>query len=370
MTEGTPAAALVNIREFEAAAQLRLPPTYHDYFAGGSQDERTVAANEAAFASVNLVPRVLRGAQPPDLATSLLGTSTSMPVLMAPTAFHRLADPEAELATVRAAAAAGVIMIAAMLSTVAVEDVAAAARAAEPDEPPRLWFQLYPQPDMEFTRALVQRAEQAGCTALVLTVDSPALGRHERNDRNDFHDLPPGIVCENLRGLGGSDSGSVRRVTLSPELSWQHIQQLRGMTRLPIVLKGVQHPADANLAAEHGVDGILLSNHGGRQLDGAPATLSQLPLVAAAVAGRIPVLLDGGVRRGTDVVKALALGADAVALGRPIVWGLAAAGEAGVARVLELMRVELDNALTLCGCGTPKEASRDLVQLRSETPLW
>ena len=359
---------LFNIREFEEAARGRLDPVHHDYFAGGAQDEHTVRANESAFAAINLVPRILRGAEPPALPVGLLGCDSSMPVFMAPTAFHKLAHPEAELATARAAARADVIMTVAMLSTVAVEKIAAAARGVLGEAEPKLWFQLYPQPDQEFTRALVQRAESAGCRALVVTVDSAALGRHERNDRNDFHQLPDDIQCENLRGLGGSDSGNVRRVTLSPEISWRHIELLRGMTRLPIVLKGVLHPADATLAVEHGADAIIVSNHGGRQLDTTPATIARLPVLADAVSGRIPVLLDGGVRRGTDVVKALALGADAVALGRPIVWGLAAGGEDGVAKVLELMRFELDNALTLCGVSSPKEITRDLVLLPGEAP--
>jgi isopentenyl diphosphate isomerase/L-lactate dehydrogenase-like FMN-dependent dehydrogenase/thioredoxin reductase len=357
---------LVNVREFEQAARERLDPVHHDYFAGGAQDERTVAANESAFASINLVPRILRGAGPPALGVTLLGCESSMPVLMAPTAFHRLAHPQAELATVRAAARADVIMTVAMLSTVAVARIAEEARGVLGDTDPKLWFQLYPQPDQEFTRALVRRAEAAGCRALVVTADSAALGRHERNDRNDFHQLPAGIRCENLRGLGGSDSGDVRRVTLSPEISWRHLESLREMTRLPIVLKGVLHPADARLAVEHGMDAIVVSNHGGRQLDTTPASIAQLPALADAVTGRIPILLDGGVRRGTDVVKALALGADAVAVGRPIVWGLAAGGEDGVTTVLDLIRSELDNALTLCGVSTPKEISRDLVRLPAE----
>ncbi|GAA4545694.1 alpha-hydroxy acid oxidase [Amycolatopsis samaneae] len=351
------------IREFERAARDRLDPVHHDYFAGGAQDEHTVRANESAFAAINLVPRVLRGAEPPSLEVNLLGCSATMPVLLAPTAFHRLAHPEAELATARAAAAAGVIMTVAMLSTVAVERIAEEARAVLGGADPGLWFQLYPQPDEELTRALVRRAESAGCRALVVTVDSAALGRHERNDRNDFHQLPDHVQCENLRGLGGSDSGDVRRVTLSPEISWRHIEKLREMTRMPIVLKGVLHPADARLAVEGGVDAIFVSNHGGRQLDTTPASITQLPLLAEEVGGRVPLLLDGGVRRGTDVVKALALGADAVALGRPIVWGLAADGADGVAKVLGLMRSELDNALALCGVATPKEITRDLVSL-------
>jgi 4-hydroxymandelate oxidase len=351
----------VNVREFEAAARGALDPVHYDYFAGGAQDEVTVAANERSFRGITLVPRILRGANPPRLDTSLLGSDMAMPILLAPTAFHRLAHPEAERATARAAAAAGVVMISAMLSTVAIEDIAAAARKTASEREPGLWFQLYIQPDLGFTEAIVQRAVMAGCQALVVSVDSPALGRHERNDRNDFHDLPQGLRCENLRELRGGEPGSVRQVVLSPAISWRHIDRLRQITDLPIVLKGVLHPLDAREAVERGVDGLIVSNHGGRQLDTVPATIDQLPIIADAVEGRVPLLLDGGVRRGTDVVKSLALGADAVAVGRPIIWGLAAAGEEGVARVLALLRNELENALLLCGCDSPQAVGRELI---------
>ncbi len=339
---------LVNLRDFEAAARACLDPVYYDYFASGAQDETTVAANEAAFRSRTLIPRVLRGCPPPRLETGVLGQPAAMPVLIAPTAFHRLACPDAEVATGRAAAAADVIMIAAMLSTVTIEEIAATGA--------KLWFQLYIQPDLAFTESLVRRAEAAGCRALVVTVDSPALGRNERGDRNDFHDLPPGVYCANM-----GPAGHVRQVVLSPTISWWHVDWLRETTSLPILLKGVLHPADAKLAVEHGVDGLIVSNHGGRQLDATPASLDRLAPIAEAVGGRVPLLLDGGVRRGTDVAKAMALGARAVAIGRPVLWGLAVAGEAGARRVLELLRVELTNALTLLGVGAPAELTRDQV---------
>jgi 4-hydroxymandelate oxidase len=339
---------LVNLRDFEAAARTCLDPVYYDYFASGAQDETTVAANEAAFRSRTLIPRVLRGCPPPRLETSVLGQTAAMPVLIAPTAFHRLACPDAEVATGRAAAAADVIMIAAMLSTVTIEEIATTGA--------KLWFQLYIQPDLAFTESLVRRAETAGCRALVVTVDSPTLGRNERGDRNNFHDLPPGVYCANMGA-----AGHVRQVVLSPAISWRHVDWLRETTSLPILLKGVLHPADAELAVEHGVDGLIVSNHGGRQLDATPASLDRLAPIAETVGGRIPLLLDGGVRRGTDVAKAMALGALAVAIGRPVLWGLAVAGEAGVRRVLELLRVELANALTLLGVGAPAELTRDQV---------
>ena len=342
----------VNLRDFEVEAALRLDPVYFDYFASGAQDEVTVAANEAAFRSRTLIPRVLRGCREPRLDTVVFGRSMDMPVLLAPTAFHRLAHAEGELATARAAARAGVTMIAAMLSTVTLEDIAKTGAS--------LWFQLYFQPDLELTESLVRRAEKVGCRAIVITVDSPALGRNERGDRNGFHALPPGITCPNLADRDGG-VGDVRSVVLSPEISWWHIDWLRETTALPIVLKGVLHPTDARIALQHGIDGLIVSNHGGRQLDTTPATLDRLAVVVDAVEGAIPVLVDGGVRRGTDIAKAMALGAAAVAIGRPALWGLAVGGQEGVEQVLGLLRKELVNALTLLGSESPGHLTRDQV---------
>jgi 4-hydroxymandelate oxidase len=254
-------------------------------------------------------------------------------------------------------------MIASMASTVAVGEVAAAARAAAPpDREPALWFQLYLQPDLDDTAALIARATAAGCRALVVTVDSPVFGVNERNRRNQFYDLPADMACENMRNLRGDEPETVRQIAMSPELSWDHVDWLREHTDLPILLKGVMHPEDARIAVSHGVDGLLLSNHGGRQLDTVPATIDLLPEFVAAVEGRVPVLLDGGIRRGTDVVKALALGAAAVGVGRPIVWGLAAAGEQGAAQVLELLREELDHTVALCGARDLADLTPDLVR--------
>ncbi|QXJ26324.1 alpha-hydroxy-acid oxidizing protein [Actinomadura graeca] len=338
-------------RDFEAAARARLDPAHYDYFAGGAGGEATLRANEAAFGRLALLPRVLRGAGAARTGVTLLGRPAGMPVLVAPTAFHRLADPEGERATARAAAATGTIMIVSMAATVAVGDVAAAAPGAV------LWFQLYVQPDMRFTETIVRRAEAAGCAALVVTVDSPARGVRERELRHGFDDLPDGLNCENLR-----DGTRVRPIVMSPEIGWGHIARLRGMTDLPIVLKGVLNPADVRPALDHGAAALMVSNHGGRQLDSLPATADMLPEIVAAAGGAVPVLLDGGVRRGTDVVKALALGAAAVAVGRPVLWGLAADGERGAARVLGLLRAEVADALTLCGCASAADVGPDLVR--------
>jgi 4-hydroxymandelate oxidase len=270
-------------------------------------------------------------------------------VLIAPTAFHRLAHPDGEVATARAAAATGTIMIASMASTIAIEDVAATGAS--------LWFQLYLQPDRAFTSAVVKRAEAAGCRALVVTVDSPVYGRHPRDLRNGFTDLPPDLTCENMRDT----DGSVRDIEFTDGLRWADLDWLRSVTSLPIVVKGVLHPADALLAVEHGAAAIIVSNHGGRQLDTAVTTVEALPAIADAVAGRVPLVLDGGVRRGTDVVKACALGAAAVAVGRPVVWGLALDGADGVGWVLSTLRDELDRALALCGVASVDALTSDLV---------
>ncbi|SEB33911.1 4-hydroxymandelate oxidase [Amycolatopsis tolypomycina] len=352
------------VAEFEATARERLDPAHYDYFAGGAQEEITLRENEEAYKRLRLIPRVLRGSDKRDLSVELLGTPSSMPILVAPTAFHRLAHPDGELATARAAARAGTIMIVSMASTTAIEDIAAAAREVTPD--PGLWFQLYLQPDLEFTEAIVRRAENAGVKAFVVTVDSPVLGRRERDDRNAFHDLPAGLFVENLRNIGENRSGGntshVREIVMSAGLNWDHIAWLRSKTKLPVLIKGVLHAEDARLAVHHGVAGVVVSNHGGRQLDTVPATIDVLPEIAAAVGGAVPVLLDGGIRRGTDVVKALALGADAVGVGRPVVWGLAAGGREGVSAVLDLLRADFDQALALCGGRHPADLTPDQVR--------
>jgi len=351
----------LSLHSLEHQARRCLPPEVYDFYAGGAEDEVTLRANETAFARIGLLPRVLRGCGQPDLGVSLLGRRVSMPVLVAPTAFHRLADPDGERAVARACAQAGIIMIVAMASTVAIEEVAAAARAAAPDAPPP-WFQLYIQPDLEFTAGIVERAQAAGCAALVVSVDSAAFGRRERDVRNGFLDLPAGLYCENMREPGiGAEPGRPRSIVFWPELSWSHLAWLRNITTLPIVLKGITHPEDARLAIEHGASALIVSNHGGRQLDTVAPSVELLPAIAEAVAGRVPVLLDGGVRRGSDIVKALALGACTVALGRPVLWALAAAGEQGVKDALELLRAELARALALCGCASSRDVRRDLI---------
>ncbi|MEU4527760.1 alpha-hydroxy acid oxidase [Micromonospora ureilytica] len=329
-----------------------MDPVHQDFFEGGAGRERTLAANERAFERRWIVPRVLRATGERDLRVTVAGTSLAAPVLVAPTAFHRLAHPDGEAATARGAAAAGTTMVVSMAATQPVEEIAAAGGT--------LWFQLYPQPDLDFTEYVVKRAESAGCRALVVTVDSPVFGRRERDLRNGFTDLPSGYACENMRDA----TGRVRSIAMDATAGWERIAWLRGVTGLPILLKGILHPADARLAVEHGAAGVIVSNHGGRQLDGAIPTLDALPAVVAAVDGRIPLLLDGGVRCGTDVVIALALGAGAVLVGRPVVRALATGGAVGVQEALERLTTELDQALALAGARRPADLTPDQVATR------
>lgn len=345
----------------DRARQL-LDPVHYDYFAGGAGDEVAMGENERAFRRLALLPRVLCGNDTRDTAVTLLGDRVAGPVIVSPTAFHRLAHPVGERATARATAAAGTVLIASMASTMPIAEITAAARDVRPDAV--VWFQLYLQPDHAVTTELVHRAEKAGCTALVVTVDSPVFGRRERDERNGFLDLPPGLAAENMRDLPGSPPGGTLDIAMSSALTWQDIRRLREATALPVVLKGILHPADARLAVAEGADAVMVSNHGGRQLDATPATIDALPGIVEAVAGRVPVLLDGGVRRGSDAAVALALGAAAVGVGRPVLWGLAAEGETGVRQVLDALGAELDHALALCGARRPGGLTRDQVVAR------
>jgi 4-hydroxymandelate oxidase len=353
---------ILNLHELEQLAQTRLPKLVWDYYASGSDDERCVRRNREAFERVALHYRVLVDVARRELATTVLGHRIALPIGVAPMAFHRLAHADGELGSVRAAGDAGTVFVLATMSNTAVEDVVAAASGP-------VWFQLYIYRDRAATEALVRRVEAAGCRALVLTVDAPLIGRRERDVRNRFA-LPPGLVMANLHAAGYAelmpaegDSALTSYVAdlLDPGLSWDTVDWLRSITKLPVVLKGIVRADDAVRAAEHGAAGIVVSNHGGRQLDAAPATLDVLPRIADAVAGRAEVFLDGGVRRGTDVVKALALGARAVFVGRPILWGLATDGRAGAAAVLHMLRREVDLALALCGCPSVGALTRDLV---------
>ena len=352
-------ATLLTIGDLEQAAAAALSPMALRYYRSGADAEHTLLENQAAFARWVLYYRVLCDVSTRDLATTVLGTRVAAPILIAPTAYHRLAHPDGEIGTARAAAAAGLIYVMSTLATTTIEDIAAATPGA-----PR-WFQLYVHKDAGLTRALVARAAAAGHSAIVVTVDTPLLGRRIGDERHGFA-LPDGLSMVNLLGDATPRSGSALAAYVAerhePALTWKHIEALRASTALPIVLKGIVRADDARRAADVGVGAIIVSNHGGRQLDHAPATIDALPAVAEAVAGRCEVLMDGGVRWGTDIVKALALGARAVLLGRPILWGLAAGGQPGVTRALDILTTELSRAMALAGCATIHDITRDLVR--------
>jgi 4-hydroxymandelate oxidase len=348
--EGTP----INVWDYERLAEEKLDSAAFGYFAGGAADEHTLKDNLAAFARWRLRPRVLVDVGSVTTETTVLGTEVSLPVLVAPIAFQRMAHPDGETATARAAAAVGTIMC---LSTFATASLAEVAEAAPEGS---RWFQLYWHPDRGVTKALLDQAAEAGFSAVVLTVDLPVLGRRERDLRSSFELAPDygmAVFTSALGELPGATPATMG-LLVDPGLTWRDVEWLRSATRLPVLAKGVLSAEDAELACEHGCDGVVVSNHGGRQLDRVPAALDVLPEVVAAVDGRAEVLMDSGIRRGTDVVTALALGARAVLVGRPVVWGLAASGEEGVRHVLELLRDEVALALALLGCTSPDALER------------
>lgn len=346
---------LVGLQE---QARLVLAPSAFDYYAGGSDDECTLAESVQAWSRLRLRPHVLNDVANPQAATTVLGQPVSMPVLVAPMAYQRMATDEGEAATARAAARAGTTMIVSTLATVSLEDVAAAQPRAS------RWFQLYVHKDRGWTAELVRRAVAAGYDAIMLTVDLPVLGYRRRDERNAFS-LPDGLQMANVGtstpASDGSGLGAYASSALDPSLVPADIEWLRDLAGLPVVVKGVLRGDDALRCVEHGAAAVAVSTHGGRQLDTAIATTDALPEVVQAVGDRAEVYVDGGVRRGTDVVKALALGARAVLLGRPILWGLSVGGEQGALEVLEVMRAELVRAMALCGTPTLNDITPDLL---------
>ena len=344
MTEQPP----VCLADFETQARRVLRPEVWDFVDGGSGDETTRAQNLRSFERFALRPSVLVDVSRCEMGLDLLGVPSPVPFAIAPMAFHTLMTPEGELATVRAAGRVGAITVVSVLAGLPLPEIAAAARSP-------LWFQTYWLRDRGALVDLVRQAEALGFRALVLTVDLPRMGRRRRDLRNGFA-LPAGVVAPNLpaEGLGRAVAGSSAAVrhtdtVFDPGVTWDDVAWLRTTTSLPLVLKGVLTAADARRAVDVGADAVVVSNHGGRQLDGVLPALAALPEIVDAVADRSVVLMDGGVRSGTDVLKALALGARAVLVGRPVLWGLATAGEAGAAAVLSILRDELDNAMALAG---------------------
>ncbi|NEO99886.1 MAG: alpha-hydroxy-acid oxidizing protein [Symploca sp. SIO2E9] len=372
----------INLFEYESIAPQHLSQMALDYYASGAWDEVTLKDNRTSYEHFKLRPRMLVDVSDRDLSTQILGQSLSMPILIAPMAFQCLAHPEGELATAKAAAQLGTAMVLSTMSTKSLEEVALTSKNCQQESfrnqggigekslvSHPLWFQLYVHRERALTRTLIERAEAAGFTALCLTVDAPVLGRRERDSRNQFT-LPPGMELANLATMadleipktaGESGLFTYFAQQLDPGLTWKDLEWLQSLTTLPVVVKGILRGDDALRAVESGAKAVIVSNHGGRQLDGAIATIEALAEIVAAVGDQAEVLVDGGIRRGTDVLKALALGAKAVLVGRPILWGLAVGGSVGAQHILELLRDELGVAMALSGCAKIEDIDDSLV---------
>ena len=371
-----------NVEAMRLLARAVLPPPVFDFADGGAEKECTLRRNEAAFDEVELLPRPLPGASERDLSVSLFGKELSLPVMIGPAGLAGLFWPDGERCLARAAGRAGTGFCLSHGSVAPLEDVAACGTS------PR-WMQIFIYRDRAFTRELAERAAKSGYDALVLTIDNQLLGNRERDIRNGFA-IPPRFGVSGLAGMAFKAEwlwrmrGEIRRITfgnyvrpnetadiktlagrmaslLDPSMSWADVDELRRVWAGPLFLKGILHPHEAKAALEHGIDGLIVSNHGGRQLDGAPATIDVLPYIVAAVGGSIPVLIDGGIRRGSDVVKALALGAKACLIGRPQLWGLTVGGEAGVVHLLDIYRREIDRVMGLCGVSRIADIGADLL---------
>ncbi|MBW4685936.1 MAG: alpha-hydroxy-acid oxidizing protein [Komarekiella atlantica HA4396-MV6] len=356
----------INLFEYEKLAKEHLSQMTLDYYSSGAWDEITLRDNRAAFERVKLRPRMLVDVSDRNLSTSILGQPLQLPLLIAPMAFQCLAHPDGEVATAIAAASTGVGMVLSTMATKSMEEVAAVGNKQNALQ----WFQLYIHKDPGLTRALVERAYAAGYKALCLTVDAPVLGQRERDQRNEFA-LPPDLHLANLATISGLDisheTGESGLFTyfaqqLNPAVTWRDLEWLQSISPLPLILKGILRGDDAVRAVESGARAIIVSNHGGRQLDGAIASLDVLAEIVAAVDGKAEVLLDGGIRRGTDILKALALGAKAVLIGRPVLWGLAVAGQVGVSHIISLLQDELNVAMALSGCAKLQDIDSSLLK--------
>ncbi|XP_010318479.1 peroxisomal (S)-2-hydroxyacid oxidase GLO4 isoform X1 [Solanum lycopersicum] len=358
----------VNVYEFQELARKVLPKMYYDFFAGGAEDEYTLKENVEAFHRITIQPRILVDVSRIDMSTVILGHKTSAPIILAPSSAHQLAHPEGEVATARGAAACNVIMGLSFMSTCTVEEVASSCNAVR-------FFQIYVFKKRDVTEFMVRRAEKNGFRAIILTADTPRLGRREADIKNKMISFRlrnfEGFISTDVVSDKGSNLAAYAEETLDPSLCWKDIAWLKSITKLPILIKGVLNGEDGTTmkAIEAGVVGIIVSNHGARQLDYSPATISVLEEVVQAVQGKVPVLLDGGIRRGTDIFKALALGAKAVMIGRPVIYGLAAKGESGVKQVIEMLKNELELTMALAGCCTVDDITRSHVKTEKERCL-
>lgn len=359
---------ITNVMEYEAIAKEKLPKMVYDYYASGAEDQWTLKENRNAFSRILFRPRILVDVRSIDTSTTVMGFNISMPIMVAPTAMQKMAHPEGEYATARAASAAGTIMTLSSWGTSSVEEVASTGPGVR-------FFQLYVLKDRNVVKQLVRRAENAGFKAIALTVDTPKLGRREADIKNRFT-LPSHLTLKNFEGLDlgkldkTDDSGlaSYAANQIDRSLSWKDVKWLQTITKLPILVKGVLTAEDTRLAIQAGAAGIIVSNHGARQLDYSPATIVALEEVVKAAQRQIPVFLDGGVRRGTDVFKALALGASGIFIGRPVLWALAADGEAGVRKVLQMLKDEFELTMALSGCRSVKEITRNHIVADWDTP--
>jgi 4-hydroxymandelate oxidase len=330
----------LSLNDYEAIARQKLSPIAWEYYASGSGDEHTVRWNREALANIRLKPQVLIDLGHIDTRIKLLGQEVPHPILLAPTSTHMLAHREGEVATVRGAGAAGATLIVSTVSNRSIEEVAQAATRP-------IWFQLYVEDDRGRTKALIERAEAAGCRALCITVDNP--WHYARNRQDRIFDAAPKFPFPNIHLASGGPGGRGREGGGAKRFTWKDLEWVQSFAKTPIALKGVLNPEDADRAARAGVAAIIVSNHGGRGLDGVPATIEALPMVADKVSGRIPILMDGGIRRGGDVLKALANGASAVLIGRPYLYGLGVAGADGVRNVIDILRTEFEAAMALTG---------------------
>ena len=363
--QGAPASAvplppvIADVSDYERLAPEHMSKMAWEYISAGAGDEVTLRWNCEAYGRLRLRPRVLVDISKLDTRVTLLGREHRLPLLLAPTAYHKLAHADGEIASAKGAAAADVTLVVSTSATTSLEDVSAAAKG------PR-WFQLYVNPSRDYSRDLIRRAEAAGYEALVITVDQQVLGTRSREARSRFT-LPPGLERANLKGLEiatGSqrpNESTIYSRLLDPSLTWKEIVALRETTKMPVILKGIMTGDDAARAVEAGAAAIIVSNHGGRVLDTVPATIEALPEVVARVGGRLPVLVDGGIRRGTDILKALALGASAVLIGRPYLYGLAVGGADGVTRVVNILRREFEMAMALTGRTTLQEIDASVI---------
>jgi 4-hydroxymandelate oxidase len=368
---------LVNVKDFESVAKDNLSQMIYDYYAGGACDEITVAANEAAYSQLCIKYHVLNDVSNRTIKTTVLGQEIDSPIIIGPTAFQGLACERGELATASAAKRTGTVFTLSTLANHSMEEIANEVGG-------HLWYQLYVYKDRDVSRKLVEKAEEFGYKALVVTVDSQFAGHRERDVRNSFC-LPSNIRAANFEMIGALETTTYLKKQSNQEtdiagwnhchssvadmihklydqsLSWKDIEWFRSITKLPVLIKGLIRADDAKRAEECGIDGIIVSNHGGRSLDTSPSTLSVLPEIVSSVSKKTDVLLDGGIRRGTDVLKAIALGAKAVMIGRPVLWGLASYGEEGVVKILHILNGEFDLAMAFAGCKSPAEISVDLI---------